>query len=81
MERRLPAAIAVACLVTFGLFWAMQALIGVTGELEEASASPQIDFVRLKRDPRVESKKRQPPEREKPDQPPPPPAGRPIHEK
>ena len=65
--------IAAAGAVTFGLFWTMQALIGVSGELEEASASPSIDFVRLKRDRPIETKKRQPPQREKPDQPPPPP--------
>ena len=39
---RLPFAIAIACLVTFGLFWTMQALVGVSGELKEASSSPTI---------------------------------------
>ena len=73
MQRRLPAAIALACLVTFGLFWTMQALIGVTGELKEGSAPPSIDFVRLRKDNQPELKKREPPKREKPEQPPPPP--------
>jgi len=73
MERRLPAAVALACLVTFGLFWAMQALIGVTGELKEGSPPPTIDFVRLRKDNQPELKKREPPKREKPEQPPPPP--------
>ena len=73
MERRLSAAIALACLVTFGLFWAMQALVGVTGELKEGGAPPTIDFVRLRKDTTPELKKREPPKREKPEQPPPPP--------
>ena len=73
MANRLPTAIALACLVTFGLFWAMQALIGVTGELKEGSAPPSIDFVRLRKDNQPELKKREPPKREKPEQPPPPP--------
>ena len=73
MANRLPAAIALACLITFGLFWAMQALIGVTGELKEGGAPPTIDFVRLRKDNAPELKKREPPKREKPEQPPPPP--------
>lgn len=73
MQGRFPAAFAVAMLVTFGLFWAMQALVSVTGELREGSGSPRIEFVRLKRDSRAQTKKREPPKREKPDQPPPPP--------
>jgi protein TonB len=70
---RFPAAFAIALVVTFGLFWTMQALIGVGGELEEGTASPRIEFVRLKRDSSPIEKKREPPKREKPDQPPPPP--------
>ena len=73
MSLRFPFAVALACLVTFGLFWAMQALIGVTGELREGRPAPKIDFVRLRRDTAPEEKKREPPKREKPDQPPPPP--------
>jgi protein TonB len=70
---RFPISIALALLVTFGLFWTMQALVGVSGELKEGGASPSIEFVRLKRDTRPTEKKREPPKREKPDQQPPPP--------
>jgi protein TonB len=70
---RVAVAVALACVVTFGLFWAMQALIGVSGELKEGRPPPSIDFVRLRRDTAPETKKREPPKREKPEQPPPPP--------
>jgi protein TonB len=70
---RFPAAFAIALVVTFGLFWTMQALIGVGGELKEGTASPRIEFVRLKRDSSPIEKKREPPKREKPDAAPPPP--------
>ena len=70
---RLPIAIALACAVTFGLFWSMQALIGTTRELKEGTPPLHIDFVRLRRDSTPEEKKREPPKREKPEQPPPPP--------
>jgi len=70
---RLPIVIALAALVTFGLFWAMQALVGVTGKLEEGRPPPSVEFVRLKRDTAPEEKKREPPKREKPEAPPPPP--------
>jgi protein TonB len=70
---RLPIVIALAALVTFGLFWAMQALVGVTGKLEEGRPPPSVEFVRLKRDTAPETKKREPPKREKPEAPPPPP--------
>ena len=73
MGLRFPAAIAIALVVTFGLFWTMQALIGVGGELKEGVASPRIEFVRLKRDSSPIEKKREPPKREKPDAAPPPP--------
>lgn len=73
MGWRFPAAIVIALLVTFGLFWTMQALIGVGGELKEGRASPRIEFVRLKRDSSPVEKKREPPKREKPDAAPPPP--------
>lgn len=59
--------------VTFGLFWIMQALIGVEGELIDAAAPRVIDFVRLKREEVVEEKKRELPDKLAPeDQPPPP---------
>ena len=73
MVRRLPIAVGLACIVTFGLFWAMQALIGASGELKEGRSGANIEFVRLKRDSTPEEKKREPPRREKPEQQPPPP--------
>ena len=60
-------------LTAFGLFWVMQALIGVTGELGESAVKLSVDFVRLRRDNTPELKKREPPKREKPEQAPPPP--------
>ena len=73
MARRLSIAVGLACVVTFGLFWAMQALIGMSGQLKEGRPAPSIEFVRLKRDSTPEEKKREPPRREKPEQQPPPP--------
>ncbi len=73
MARRLFIAVGLACVVTFGLFWAMQALIGASGELKEGRSGASIEFVRLKRDRSPELKKREPPKREKPEQQPPPP--------
>ena len=73
MSLRFPAALLLATAVTLGLFWAMQALIGVSGELQEGTAPFSVDFVRLRRDTTPETKKREPPKREKPEQPPPPP--------
>ncbi len=70
---RLPFAVLIACGVTFALFWAMQALVSVQGELKEAGPKISIDFVRLRRDTTPQEKKREPPKREKPDAPPPPP--------
>jgi protein TonB len=71
--RYFPVAIAFALVVTFFLFWAMQALVTVSGELREGGNPPSIEFVRLKRDTAPEAQKREPPKREKPEQPPPPP--------
>jgi protein TonB len=73
MARRLSIAVGLACVVTFGLFWAMQALIGMSGQLREGKPAPSIEFVRLKRDSAPQEKKREPPRREKPEQQPPPP--------
>lgn len=73
MGLRFLLSIGLAMLTTFGLFWVMQALIGVSGELQEGRPPPSVEFVRLKRDRAPETKKREPPKREKPDQPPPPP--------
>jgi protein TonB len=73
MVGRLSIAVGLACGVTFGLFWAMQALIGMNAKLIEGRPAPSIEFVRLKRDTTPEEKKREPPKREKPEQQPPPP--------
>jgi protein TonB len=60
-------------ITSFGLFWVMQALVGVTGELKEAGNKLSIEFVRLRLDKNPETKKREPPKREKPQQQPTPP--------
>ncbi len=73
MNLRFPIATAAAVCVTFFLFWAMQALVSVQGQLSDAVRSPSVDFIRLKRDTTPETKKREKPKREKPEQPPPPP--------
>ena len=70
--RPLVAAICGA-LTTFGLFWVMQALIGVDYELRDAGTRLAVDFVRLRRDNAPELKKREPPKRTKPEQQPAPP--------
>jgi len=70
---RYVVAIGLAGLVTFGLFWVMQALISVAAELLEGRPSPVVDFVRLKRDFTPEAKKREVPKRTPPEAPPPPP--------
>jgi len=73
MGLRFLLAVGLALLTTFALFWVMQALIGVSGELKEGRPPPSVEFVRLKRDRAPETKKREPPKREKPEQAPPPP--------
>jgi protein TonB len=65
--------IAFGALTAFGLFWLMQALINVEGELQDSGSRLSVDYVRLKRDNTPELKKREPPKREKPEQAPPPP--------
>jgi len=64
---------ALAGVVTFGLFWLMQTLIGVEGKLDDSAATKVIDFVRLKRDTQIEEKKRELPDRRQPEKEPPPP--------
>ena len=71
--KRLLSFLVPACLITLGLFWVMQALIGVAGELQEEGRSLSVDFVRLKKDRPPEEKKRERPDRKPPEQPPPPP--------
>jgi protein TonB len=71
--QRLVAAIVLGGLSAFGLFWVMQALINVEGELRDAGGRLSVDYIRLRRDDTPELKKREPPRREKPKQQPPPP--------
>lgn len=62
-----------AIFVTFGLLWVMQALIGVEGKLDEAGRRRVIDFVRLKHETELETKKRKMPDKKAPEEPPAPP--------
>jgi protein TonB len=72
MVRHLSAAF-LAIGVTFGLFYIMQALIlGKDTKLGEAGVN-MIDFVRLKKDSDLETKKRKMPDKVEPEEPPPPP--------
>jgi protein TonB len=73
MAVRLVLVISLGILTSFALFWVMQALVGVSGELKEGGAALSVDYVRLKRDNTPETKKREPPKRAKPKQQPPPP--------
>jgi periplasmic protein TonB len=72
MTRHLTAAV-LAIFVTFGLFYLMQALIlGKDMKLGEAGGT-MIDFVRLKKESELETKKRKMPDKKEPEEPPPPP--------
>jgi protein TonB len=72
MARHLNAAV-LAIFVTFGLFYLMQALIlGKDMKLGEAGGT-MIDFVRLKKESELETKKRKMPDKKEPEEPPPPP--------
>jgi len=62
-----------AIFVTFGLLWVMQALIGVEGSLDEAGRRRVVDFVRLKQESELETKKRKMPDKKAPEEPPAPP--------
>lgn len=62
-----------AAIVTFGLFWLMQSLIGVEGELDQSERTKVVDFVRVKRSEEVKKKEREPPKKEQIDDTPPPP--------
>ncbi|MEM7413566.1 MAG: energy transducer TonB [Myxococcota bacterium] len=64
---------AMALLVTFALFWTMQALITVGYKLLDGGEQLSVEFVRLRRDTTPQATKRPPPKREKPKQAPPPP--------
>jgi protein TonB len=65
---RFPIALALAFLVTVGMFGFMRALTNARGEHDEAAAVTKIEFVRLRRETEIEEKKREKPEREKPQQ-------------
>lgn len=72
--RRYALAIGVAAIVTFGLFFLMQFLISMEGGgLNEALRSSPIEFVRLKRDSELLTKKRKLPQKQEHEEPPPPP--------
>jgi len=62
-----------ACGVTFGLFYLMQSLIGVEGQLDDSATVKVVDFVRVKRSEEVKKKEREPPKKEEIDDTPPPP--------
>ena len=64
---------ALAAFVTFGLFWLMQSLIGVEGELDKSERTKVVDFVRVKRSEEIKKKEREPPKKEEIDDTPPPP--------
>ncbi|MBW1885778.1 MAG: energy transducer TonB [Deltaproteobacteria bacterium] len=70
---RLLVAVAGGAVTAFALFWIMQALVTVKGELKDSGTNLTVDFVRLKRDTTPEIKKREAPKRQKPEQQPPPP--------
>jgi len=59
--------------VTFALFYLMQSMIGVEGELDKSGAIKVVDFVRVKRVEEVKKKDREPPKKEQIDDEPPPP--------
>lgn len=73
MQIRLIVSSGLGLVTAFALFWVMQALIGVKGELKEGGGRLSVDFVRLRKDHAPETKEREPPKREKPEQQPPPP--------
>jgi protein TonB len=67
-------AAALAAVITFGLTYVMQALIKRdTVRLRDVDDGKIVDFVRLKREPQVEPKKREVPKRRRPEKEPPPP--------
>lgn len=73
MTVRFPVAAALSAVITFGLLFTMQALIA-TGRavLEEDKPRWQLDFVRLKRDETVNTRKRIKPKKlDRPEPPPP----------
>jgi len=70
---RFIVAFGLASCVTFALFYLMQSMIGVEGELDDSGSTKVVDFVRVKRTEEVKKKDREPPKKEKIDDEPPPP--------
>lgn len=70
---RLIAAFGAAWVVTFGLFYLMQSLIGVEGRLDESKAPRVVDFVRVVKSEVVKQKARETPKKVTLDDTPPPP--------
>ncbi|MBW1884848.1 MAG: TonB family protein [Deltaproteobacteria bacterium] len=70
---RFVVAFCLASVVTFGLFYLMQSLIIVEGELDESAGAKVVDFVRVKRSEEVKPKERKVPEKRQVDDEPPPP--------
>ena len=70
---RFGIAFVIAAGVTFGLFYLMQGLIGVEGELDKSEKVKVVDFVRVKRSEEVKEKERKLPEKRQIDDTPPPP--------
>ena len=70
---RVGVSILLGIVTAFGLFWGMQALISVSGELQERARALTLDFVRLRRDTTPQTKEREKPQRQKPEQQPAPP--------
>jgi protein TonB len=66
-------AFGLASCVTFALFYLMQSMIGVEGEIDASAKAKVVDFVRVKRSEDVKKKEREPPTKEKLDDEPPPP--------
>lgn len=66
-------AFGLASVVTFGLFYLMQSMIIVEGELSDDGKIKVVDFVRVKRTEEVKKKDREPPKKSQLDDEPPPP--------
>ena len=67
---RFPLALLLSCALSVGLFTLLHTLIGRTGAIDEITAAPKIEFVRLRRDTEVEQKVRVKPQIVKPEPPP-----------
>ncbi len=65
--------ILLSAVVTFGLFWVMQALIAMGNAKLDQDKGRVIEFVRLKKDTDISEKKRKKPDKRPPPEPPPPP--------